>query len=85
MRAGILMEYLESLNGKMFNRKRNTALLLDEFSAHEAAVPELGGERGLQHQNISLMSLSQTITHANPRSPCCIIRVSGHSPIYVKH
>ena len=53
MRTGIFIEYLESLNGKVSNRKRNIALLLDDFSAHEAAVRELGGERGLQHQNIS--------------------------------
>ena len=37
---------LESLNRKIFNRKRNIVLLLDNASAHEAAVRELGGERG---------------------------------------
>ncbi|KAI5808324.1 hypothetical protein BZA77DRAFT_298341 [Pyronema omphalodes] len=43
------MEYLVLLNGNMVRQNRHVALLLDNFSAHRAAVQQLGGERGLSN------------------------------------
>ena len=46
----------------MFSRKRNIVLLLDDFSVHEAAVRELGGERRIFNVRIIWLP-KDTISH----------------------
>ena len=78
MRTGIFIEYLEQLNRKMYHRKRNIVVLLDNFSAHEAAVRELGGERGLS--NIRIIWLPKnTTSHYQPCDQGIIHALKAHA------
>ena len=62
MRTNIIIDYLERFNRKMAHQKRNVILLLDNFSAHQAAVAQLGGDQGLS--NVQILWLSKNTTSA---------------------
>ena len=46
----------------MAHQKRKVILLLDNFSAHQAAVAQLGGDQGLS--NVQILWLSKNTTSA---------------------
>ena len=50
----------------MYHCKKNIALLLDNFSAHGAAVRQLGGERGLSNIRIIWLPKNTTLYY----QPC---------------
>ena len=78
MKTGIFIECLEQLNRKMYHCKRSIALLLDNFSAHEAAIRHLGGERGLS--NIRIIWLPKnTTSHYQPCDQVIIHALKPHA------
>ena len=52
MTGKIMVEYLNWLNSMMKSENRKVLLLMDNFSAHESAVKELGGETALSNVEI---------------------------------
>ena len=62
MRTDIMVDCLERFNRKMAHRKCRVVLLLDNFSAHQAAVAQLGGDEGLS--NIQILWLPKNVASA---------------------
>ena len=55
-----MVEYLNWLNNMIKSENRKVLLLMDNFSAHESAVKELGGETALS--NVEIEWLPPNIT-----------------------
>jgi hypothetical protein len=60
MTGNIMVEYLNWLNVKMVSENRKVLLLMDNFSAHESAVKELGGETALSNVEIEWLPPNTT-------------------------
>ena len=61
-RTDIMIDYLECFNRKMAHQKRKVILLLDNFSAHQAAVAQLGGDQG--PSNVQILWLPKNTASA---------------------
>ena len=72
MRTDIMIDCLEQFNRKMAHQKRKVILLLDNFSAHQAAVTHLGGDQGLS--NVQILWLPKNTTLAFQPNDQGIIR-----------
>jgi hypothetical protein len=77
MRTDIFVDYLKTLNKKMRDQKRNIALLLDNFSAHEAAVAQLGGNTGLSNVRVVWLP-KNTTSHYQPNDQGIIRTWKAH-------
>jgi len=62
MRTDIMIDYHERFNHKMAHRNRKVVLLLDNFSAHQSAVAQLGGDQALS--NVCIQWLPKNTTSA---------------------
>ena len=60
-----MVEYLNWLNSMMKSENRKVLLLMDNFSAHESAVKELGGETALSNVEIEWLP-PNTTSHWQP-------------------
>ena len=60
-RTDTMADCLERFNRKMAHRKRRVVLLLDSFSAHQAAVAQLGGDEGLSNFHILWLPKNATL------------------------
>ena len=58
MTAAIMVEYLNWLNSRMKREKRKVLLLMDNFSAHELAIKQIGGKDILSNVEIEQLPLN---------------------------
>lgn len=78
MTTDIMIEFLERFNRKTHCHNRRVALLLDNFSAREAAVRTLGGEKGLSNVRITWLP-KNTTPHHQPNGQGFIQALKAHT------
>jgi hypothetical protein len=77
MRTDIMIEFLTDMNRRMIGQNRKIALLMDNFSAHKAAVEQLGGLTGLS--NVRVVWLPEnTTSHYQPDDQGIIRTLKAH-------